>query len=57
MPDINENIRRRLEEYPEPVGRICRELVTFAQTMPEPAVKQHLDNLVRRAVKKEELTQ
>jgi hypothetical protein len=55
MPEINEAIRKKLEKYHAPIGNLCKEVVTFAQTMPETAVKEHLDVLIRKAVKKEEL--
>lgn len=55
MSEINETIRKKLEAYSVPIDSIGKEIVAFAQTMPEAAVKEHLDLLVRRAVKKEEL--
>lgn len=55
MPGINETIRKKLEAYPSPIGNLGKEIVAFAQTMPEAAVKEHLDSLVRKAVKEEEL--
>lgn len=54
MTEINERIKQKLEGYPEPIGSIAKEIISFAQNMPEPAVKEHLDQLVRKAVKKEE---
>lgn len=57
MADINDNIMKKLKRYPAPIGKICQDLIAFAQTMPEQAVKEHLDQLVRRAVKREELQQ
>ena len=54
MTELNETIRKKLEVYPSSVGDICKEIVAFAQNMPEPAVKEHLDMLIRKAVKKEE---
>jgi hypothetical protein len=55
MREINETIRKKLDTYPALVGNICKEIVTFAQSMPESAVKEHLDVLIRKAVKEEEL--
>lgn len=52
MAQINETITEKLEKYPEVTRDICREIVAFAQNMPLVAVKEHLDNLVRKAVKK-----
>ena len=54
MPEINESIRKKLNEYQSPIDDICKNIVAFAQSMPEPAVKEHLDLLVRKAVKQEE---
>lgn len=54
MPEINETIRTKLEAYPAPISNIGKEIVAFAQTAPETAVKEHLANLVRKAVKEEE---
>ena len=53
MPEINETIRNKFEAYPSPVGDICREILAFAQNKPEPAVKEHLDTLIRKAAKRE----
>jgi hypothetical protein len=36
------------------VQEICKEAVMFAQTMPEIAVKDHLDALIRKTIKKGE---
>ena len=55
MSEINETIRKKLEVYPVPIGSIGKKIVAFAQAMPESAVKEHLDLLVRKAVKKEDL--
>ena len=55
MREINETIRKKHDTYPALVGNICKEIVTFAQSMPESAVKEHLDVLIRKAVKEEEL--
>ena len=54
MPKINKKIKQKLTALPDPIGDICKETVAFAQSMPEAAIKEHLDNLVRKAVKKEE---
>lgn len=54
MSEINESIRKKLDAFPLPIGSICKDIVAFAQSMPEPAVREHLDQLVRKAVKKEE---
>ena len=55
MREINETIKNKLDKYPLPEGNICKEIVTFSQSMPESAVKEHLDALIRKAVKEEEL--
>ena len=55
MTKINETIKKKFETYPTPLGHICKEIVVFSQNMPEPAVKGHLDTLIRKAVKQEEL--
>lgn len=57
MPKINKKIEQKLNAFPTPISDICKEAVAFAQTMPEVAVKEHLDNLIRKAVKKEEENQ
>jgi hypothetical protein len=54
MPEINEKISQKLDDYPEPINIISKEIISFAQNMPEPAVKEHLDQLVRKAVKRQE---
>lgn len=54
MPEINESIRKKLSEYQSPIDDICKKVIAFAQSMPESAVKEHLDQLVRKAVKQEE---
>ncbi len=55
MSEINATIRKKLKAYPTLISNIGEEIIAFAQTMPETAVKAHLDLLVRKAVKKEEL--
>ena len=55
MPEVNDTIRKKLGTYRAPIGYICQEILIFAQTMPEQAVKERLDDLVRRAVKKEDM--
>lgn len=55
MTKINQKIKQKLEDYPPPIGTIATEITSFAQNMPEPAVKEHLDNLIRKAVKREEI--
>lgn len=55
MPEVNETMTEKLRQFPAPIGDLCEKIVIFAQTMPEQAVKEHLDDLVRRAVKKENL--
>ena len=55
MTEINETIKKKFEAHPAPIGDICKNIVAFAQNMPEPAVKEHLDMLIRKAVKQEEL--
>lgn len=54
MSEINETIRKKLEKYPLPTQDICNEIVAFAHAMPETAVKEHLDTLIRKMVKKED---
>jgi hypothetical protein len=54
MTEINETISKKFAEYPEPISTICKKVVSFAQSMPELAVEEHLDDLIRKAVKREE---
>ena len=54
MKDINISIKKKLNEYQSPIKEICENIVAFAQSMPETAVKEHLDQLVRKAIKQEE---
>jgi len=54
MPEINESIRKKLGACRPPINLICKEVVAFAQSMPEAAVKEHLDKLIRKAIKQEE---
>ncbi len=55
MTEINETIKKKLEAYPAPIGDVCKEIIAFSQNMPVIAVKEHLDMLIRKIVKKEEL--
>ena len=54
MSEVNKSIKEKLDKYPPPVSDICKEVVAFAQNMPEAATKEHLDLLIRKAVKKTE---
>ena len=54
MAGINENIAKKLDVYPNPIGGICKEAVMSAQTLPESAVKEKLSQAIRKAVKKQE---
>lgn len=51
MSEVNQRIRDKLSKYTPPIGEICTEIVAFAKTMPEIAIKDHLDHLIRKAVK------
>ncbi len=51
MAGINENISKKLDAYPNPISRICKETVLCAQTLPESAVKEHLSQAIRKATK------
>ena len=55
MAEINETIKKKLKAYPKPIEELCVEIIAFAQNMPVTAVKEHLDTLIRKIVKKEEL--
>ena len=54
MSELNKGLNEKLEACPSDVRKICRETVLFAQSMPEVAVKEHLDALIRKAIKKGE---
>ena len=56
MPEINDRIRKKLGEYPSPIDEICIDVIAFAQSASEQAIKEHLDKLVRKAVKQQEET-
>lgn len=52
MSEINESIKKKLDQYPSQVGGICKSIVSFSrQKMPETAVKEHLDRLIRKSIK------
>ncbi len=54
MPQLNKTVKKKLEALPAPLDNICEDLLIFADGMPEVAVKEHLESLVRKAVKKME---
>lgn len=54
MSELSKKIKSQLVHYDDEIKEICEEIVIFAQKMPEVAVKQHLDQLIRKMVKNEE---
>ena len=56
MQTVNDLIRAKLSEYPPVVGRICEEIIKSAALLPERAVEDRLEELVRKAVKRGEDT-
>lgn len=51
---VNELIRERLHDQPAAVRMICENLIAAARHLPERALEAHLEDLVRKAVKRGE---
>lgn len=54
MSELSKKIKSQLQQYDDDIQGVCEEIVVFAQKMPEVAVKEHLNQLIRKMVKKEE---
>lgn len=51
MAEITKSIKDKLEKIDSPIREICEELISFSKNMPEQAVKQHLDTIIRKSMK------
>ena len=54
MGEVNKSLKEKLDACPPTIRAICQDTIVFAQSMPEIAIKDHLDALIRKAVKKDE---
>jgi len=53
MQSVNELIKNRLSEFPKKIASICEDILKSASTLPERALEARLEELVRKAVRRE----